>query len=80
MYLSAQREALEPTCKDCVRVVEGNIPIIITLPHGGSLKPDNIKNRTNGCYNETDEKCYYLHNCPGGTVRDPNKYAFSFIF
>ena len=80
MYISAEGEANEPNCKDCVRVVEGNIPMVITIPHGGSLKPNNIKNRKNGCYNAIDKKCIYLHQCPDPSNRTIDKYASLSIF
>ena len=36
-------------------------PIIITVPHGGHLKPNDINDRNYGCLK--DNKCVWSHNC-----------------
>lgn len=36
--------------KSFVESIEGNIPLIISVPHGGSLSPSLIKNREHGCF------------------------------
>ena len=44
--------------------------IILSAPHGGSLKPDDLPTRDFGCY--VDEKCVWSHDC--GT-KDEKKCA-----
>ncbi|XP_077142465.1 uncharacterized protein LOC143806213 isoform X1 [Ranitomeya variabilis] len=48
----------------------GNMSLILTAPHGGSLNPSSIPSRDAGCWEKTLGKCYYRHSCPSGTVRD----------
>lgn len=36
---------------DYVEYQAGNCPIVVTAPHGGSLRPDSIPDRENGTYN-----------------------------
>ncbi len=40
--------------KKHIQYLEGTLPIIISVPHGGTDSPDNISNRTNGIF-EADE-------------------------
>ena len=37
---------------DYVQYLEGNIPLVITVPHGGTLRPDDIPDRTTGVMDE----------------------------
>jgi N-formylglutamate amidohydrolase len=39
-------------CGDYVIYFEGNIPCVISVPHGGTLRPDDIPDRTSGCMDE----------------------------
>lgn len=48
----------------------GNISLILTVPHGGSLTPSSIPSRDAGCYNEVTKTCVYTHSCPSGAVKD----------
>ena len=69
-FILAERAAEQSTCKDCVVTVEGTAPILISIPHGGCMKPSSIPNRQEGCYNSADQTCTYRHTCPPGTIRD----------
>ena len=49
----------------------GGSKIIITAPHGGSLKNVSIPDRGYGCWT-LDEKCIYRYNCSGYGVKSKN--------
>ena len=40
------------SCGDYVKYFEGNIPLIISVPHGGTLRPDLVPDRTSGVMDE----------------------------
>ncbi|KAM4019483.1 uncharacterized protein ACNLHF_000192 isoform 1-T2 [Anomaloglossus baeobatrachus] len=48
----------------------GNMSLILTAPHGGSLTPSSIPSRDAGCYEKATGKCHYTHSCPSGAVID----------
>ncbi|KAM4694229.1 uncharacterized protein O3C94_004664 [Discoglossus pictus] len=48
----------------------GNMNLIITVPHGGSLAPSSIPSRDAGCWEKSTSTCFYTHTCPTGTVKD----------
>ncbi|XP_066435935.1 uncharacterized protein [Eleutherodactylus coqui] len=48
----------------------GNMSLILTAPHGGSLIPSSIPSRDAGCWKKAVGKCYYRHPCPSETVKD----------
>lgn len=55
----------------------GNAPVIILSQHGGSLKPSNIPDRVDGCWNGTD--CLWWTTCDTDTTfsRDSTKCGVS---
>lgn len=51
--------------------------IIVSVPHGGTHKPDNIPDRVAGCY--VNDTCIYTHDCvdiTNGTRRDNIKCSY----
>ncbi|XP_040298136.1 uncharacterized protein LOC121009228 [Bufo bufo] len=48
----------------------GNMSLILTAPHGGSLTPSSIPTRDTGCWEKATGNCYYTHSCPSGSVKD----------
>ncbi|XP_063794402.1 uncharacterized protein LOC134949624 [Pseudophryne corroboree] len=48
----------------------GNMSLILTVPHGGSLLPSSIPSRDAGCWDKATRKCSYTHSCPSGTATD----------
>lgn len=40
--------------KNFIRFYEGELPIILSAPHGGDQKPSSIKNRTDGVFDKDD--------------------------
>ncbi len=42
---------------------EGNMSLILTAPHGGTLQPDFIASRGFGCWNPAEQRCVFLHDC-----------------
>ena len=65
---------------DYVEYVPGGLPIIVTVPHGGSLSPDSdIPDRQNGC----NSPCEYIGcaepdaACPISVLKDMNTAEFA---
>ncbi|XP_018088669.1 uncharacterized protein LOC108700207 isoform X1 [Xenopus laevis] len=57
----------------------GNMSLIITVPHGGSLQPSSIPSRDSGCWDKATSECYYTHSCPPGTAKDSTKCSVSTV-
>ena len=61
-----------------MQYIPGNINIIITVPHGGDLQPDDIPDRiygcpvTEDCEFDHDESCSDEDKCSITTVKDTN--------
>jgi len=45
---------IQPIIKNYIRYYEGNIPLILTTPHGGEVSPDDIDDRTHGVFELDD--------------------------
>ncbi|XP_043916186.1 uncharacterized protein LOC122792476 [Protopterus annectens] len=58
---------------------KGNFSIILTAPHGGSVKPSAIPNRDSGCWDKKTSICHFTHVCPAGTVKDPASCGVSTV-
>eukprot|EP01084_Bolivina_argentea_P159235 277350_1 len=46
---------------------QGNAPVIVVSQHEGFLKPDDIPDRTYGCWNTTSQQCIWEYNCSENT-------------
>lgn len=44
----------QSTIKNYIRYYEGNIPLILTAPHGGEVAPEDIADRTSGVFDLDD--------------------------
>ncbi|XP_019405343.1 PREDICTED: uncharacterized protein LOC109319943 [Crocodylus porosus] len=51
----------------------GNMNIIISVPHGGAMEPEDIPDRDAGCWNANSSSCIFSHDCPPGTIQDFQK-------
>eukprot|EP01089_Gocevia_fonbrunei_P020186 TRINITY_DN7445_c0_g1_i1.p1 TRINITY_DN7445_c0_g1~~TRINITY_DN7445_c0_g1_i1.p1 ORF type:complete len:284 (+),score=34.74 TRINITY_DN7445_c0_g1_i1:32-883(+) len=61
-FLFMEDNSQEPKvfwAKQYVEYREGNIPIVLSIPHGGLLEPTEIKDRTRGCF-LNDDKTFEL--------------------
>jgi len=45
---------IKPIIKNHIQYYEGNIPLILSAPHGGEVTPDNIKDRSSGVFDWDD--------------------------
>ena len=45
---------IEPIIKNHIRYYEGNIPLILTAPHGGKVAPDDVYDRKHGVFDWDD--------------------------
>ncbi|KAM5145672.1 uncharacterized protein ACMZJ9_013045 [Mantella aurantiaca] len=57
----------------------GNLNIILTVPHGGSLTPSSIPSRDAGCWDKATGTCHYVHSCPTGTSKDKTNCAVTTV-
>ncbi|XP_053328890.1 uncharacterized protein LOC128502946 [Spea bombifrons] len=57
----------------------GNMSLILTVPHGGSLTPSTIPARDAGCWDKVAKTCFYTHNCPTGAVKDSTNCKVSTV-
>ncbi|MFN0076241.1 MAG: hypothetical protein ACKVY0_07190 [Prosthecobacter sp.] len=48
LFLAASLHAQTPALEQLIEVRSGTLPIILTVPHGGTLKPDNVLARRYG--------------------------------
>lgn len=45
---------IKPIIKDYIAFYKGNLPIILSAPHGGEIQPHEIKNRKSGIFDKDD--------------------------
>ena len=45
---------IQPIVKNYIRYYRGNIPLILSAPHGGEVAPDDIEDRTSGVFDLDD--------------------------
>ena len=48
LFLAATLHAQTPALEQLIEVRTGTLPVILTVPHGGTLKPDNVLARRYG--------------------------------
>jgi len=60
-------DEVESVCKDYVTYYRGSSlgwpPVILSAPHGGSLRPTVIPDRDAGCWIDNEKRCEYSHTC-----------------
>ncbi|CAF0981536.1 unnamed protein product [Didymodactylos carnosus] len=47
----------------CLSFQNGNVNLILSAPHGGTLLPSNVPNRTASCVSSGNTTCALQHNC-----------------
>ena len=45
---------IQPIIKNYIRYYEGDLPLILSTPHGGEITPDDIYDRTHGVFDWDD--------------------------
>ena len=52
----------QPSESEYVEYIQGEgLPVILSAPHGGELRPSSIPDRDAGCF--IDGECVYNHEC-----------------
>lgn len=55
----------------------GNMNLILSVPHGGSMEPKDIPDREAGCWDAKTSSCIYSHKCSSGSIQDYKKCKVS---
>ncbi|XP_030303692.1 uncharacterized protein LOC115598093 [Calypte anna] len=55
----------------------GNMNLILSVPHGGSMEPKDIPDREAGCWDEKTSSCIFCHECPLGSIKNSKKCKVS---
>ena len=53
---------------------KGSLNVILSAPHGGSVKPSFIPKRDTGCWDSGTEECLWSHDC---TEKDSSKWILN---
>nr|XP_025958331.1 uncharacterized protein LOC112984591 [Dromaius novaehollandiae]XP_025958332.1 uncharacterized protein LOC112984591 [Dromaius novaehollandiae]XP_025958333.1 uncharacterized protein LOC112984591 [Dromaius novaehollandiae] len=51
----------------------GNMNLILSVPHGGSMEPEDILDRDAGCWDAKTSSCIFSHDCPPGSIQNFKK-------
>lgn len=46
-----------------IEYIPGSLPIILTSPHNGPLRPEEVPKRQHGCWSKKHSKCIWKHGC-----------------
>lgn len=55
----------------------GNMNLILSVPHGGSVEPEDIPDREAGCWDAETSSCIFSHKCPPGSIQNYEKCKVS---
>ncbi|GAB0187123.1 hypothetical protein GRJ2_001177600 [Grus japonensis] len=55
----------------------GNMNLILSVPHGGSMEPQDIPDREAGCWDAKTSSCIFSHECPLGGIQNHKKCKVS---
>lgn len=55
----------------------GNMNLILSVPHGGSMEPKDIPDREAACWDAKTSSCIFSHECPPGSIQSYKKCKVS---
>lgn len=55
----------------------GNMNLILSVPHGGSMEPKDIPDREAACWDAKSSSCIFSHECPPGSTQNSKKCKVS---
>ncbi|XP_019326779.1 PREDICTED: uncharacterized protein LOC109279379 [Aptenodytes forsteri] len=55
----------------------GNMNLILSVPHGGSMEPKDIPDREAGCWDAKTSSCLFAHKCLPGSIQNYKKCKVS---
>lgn len=55
----------------------GNMNLILSVPHGGSMEPKDIPDWEAACWDATTSSCIFSHDCPSESIQNYKKCKVS---
>lgn len=55
----------------------GNMNLILSVPHGGSMEPKDIPDREAACWDAKTSSCIFSHDCPPGSIQNSKECKVS---